>query len=105
MLLCQFSDPHVVVVPPAGRVDTARHLAAAVAQVNAMAVQPDVLLLTGDLTDNGTAAEYGLAHRKFQGSPSNRTATVDRPLCGRGWPACRVRREASVASCAADGPR
>jgi len=60
MLLCQFSDPHVVVVPPAGRVDTARHLAAAVAQVNAMAVRPDVLLLTGDLTDNGTAAEYGL---------------------------------------------
>ncbi|MCA3228610.1 MAG: phosphodiesterase [Burkholderiales bacterium] len=60
MLLCQFSDPHVVVVPPAGRVDTARHLAAAVAQVNAMAVRPDVLLLTGDLTDNGTEAEYGL---------------------------------------------
>ena len=31
--------------------------------------------------------------------------TNDRPLCGRGWPACRARRVASVASCAADGPR
>ena len=37
------------------------------------------------------------AYRKFQGSSSIRTATVDRPFCGRGWPAvgpysaCRIR--------------
>lgn len=33
------------------------------------------------------------AHRNSKGSPSNRTAVVAWPLCGRGWPACRARQE------------
>jgi len=47
------------------------------------------------------SADVERGDREFQGSPSNRTIRVDRPLCGRGWPARRARRVASVASCAA----
>ena len=53
MLIAQLSDPHYV---PAdvrlfGRLDTAACLARAVAHVNALA--PDVVLITGDLTNDG----------------------------------------------------
>ncbi len=60
MLLAQLSDPHVA-APGAlsqGRVDTAAALRTAVAQLLALEPLPDAVLLTGDLVDRETAAEY-----------------------------------------------
>ena len=51
--------------PPAllyqGVVDANAALAAAVAQLNALDPQPDLVLLTGDVAEAGTAAEYAAA--------------------------------------------
>jgi 3',5'-cyclic-AMP phosphodiesterase len=63
MWIAQISDPHV---RPRGVlyknvVDSNAALAAAVRQVNALAPQPDVVLLTGDVVDEGHAAEYAMA--------------------------------------------
>ena len=62
MLLCQISDPHVV---PAGklaygRIDTPAMLDRCVRKVCAMPRMPDAVIVTGDLTDHGTADEYAL---------------------------------------------
>ncbi len=60
MLLAQISDTHVQL--PGGELDrhydTAGHLARAVAHLNALDPQPDVVLLTGDTVDAGAPAEY-----------------------------------------------
>src|SRR6187399_2953776 len=63
MWIAQLSDPHV---RPAGTlyqgvVDANAALAAAVAQLNALDPQPDLVLLTGDVTEAGTVAEYAAA--------------------------------------------
>jgi len=60
MLLAQISDLHV---RPEGRlykdvVDSNRMLDDAIAHLNALAPRPDLLLVTGDLVDDGTDAEY-----------------------------------------------
>ncbi len=62
MLLCQISDPHVVAEGTLayGRVDTPRLLERCVRKILALPRRPDAVVATGDLTDNGTAAEYGL---------------------------------------------
>jgi Icc protein len=62
MLLCQISDPHVV---PAGqlaygRIDTPAMLERCVRKVCALPRTPDAIVITGDLTDHGTADEYAL---------------------------------------------
>jgi Icc protein len=62
VLIAQLSDMHVA-APGAGLlqfVDGRERLAAALAHLAAMTSAPDVLLLTGDLVDHGTAAEYSL---------------------------------------------
>ena len=56
MLIAQMSDPHFM---PAdvrlfGRLDTAGYLERAVEHLNAL--EPDVVLITGDLTNDGDAA-------------------------------------------------
>lgn len=62
MLIAQITDLHIT----AGRrlayrrVDTAAALEACVARLNTLAPRPDVVLLTGDLVDTGSAEEYGL---------------------------------------------
>ena len=58
MLIAQMSDPHLVPgnVRLFGRLDTAGYLERAVAHVNALA--PDVVLITGDLTNDGDASVY-----------------------------------------------
>lgn len=60
MLIAQLSDLHIR--PPAqkayGRVDTAGLLRQAVSKINMMTPRPDVVLITGDLTDCGLVEEY-----------------------------------------------
>ena len=61
MLIAQISDTHVQM--PGGKLDrnyaTAAHLERAVEHLNGLERQPDVVLLTGDTVDEGTAQEYG----------------------------------------------
>lgn len=60
-LLAQLSDPHIQ--PPGmlalGRVDTAARLRAAVTSLTSLRPMPDAVVLTGDLVDRGSDAEYG----------------------------------------------
>jgi len=58
MLIAQMSDPHLVPedVRLFGRLDTAGYLERAVAHLNALA--PDVVLITGDLTNDGDEGVY-----------------------------------------------
>lgn len=60
MLLAQLSDPHITAPGTQlyNRVDTARHLQEAVGALMALDSRPDVVVLTGDLVDRGSAAEY-----------------------------------------------
>ncbi len=60
LLIAQLSDPHIGTGPDflGGRMDTERALRQAVAHVAAMEPLPDLVLLTGDLTERGSAAEY-----------------------------------------------
>jgi Icc protein len=60
MLIAQLSDLHV---RPDGRLyqgvaDSNAQLAAALSHVNALDPRPDMVLLTGDLVETGTAPEY-----------------------------------------------
>ncbi len=60
MIIGQISDFHVA--PPGSETDrrfrTAEHLERCVAHLNALEPAPEVLLLTGDLVHDGSAAEY-----------------------------------------------
>ena len=56
-LIVQLSDPHIGA--DWADVDPVAALTAAVDCVRAMRPQPDALLVTGDLVDNGSDAEYG----------------------------------------------
>lgn len=60
MLLCQITDPHIVRdgALAYGKVDTAGMLARCVQQIGAMSRAPDLLVVTGDLTDHGAPDEY-----------------------------------------------
>lgn len=60
MLIAQLSDPHIF--EPGrlmeGRVDTAAGLASAIERVRALRPQPDLVLLTGDLVNDGGPEQY-----------------------------------------------
>ena len=60
MIIAQLSDPHIGVPGTLlyGRVDTADFLARAVAEINRLEPRPDIVVLTGDLVDQGSAEEY-----------------------------------------------
>lgn len=60
MLIAQLSDCHIVDrgEPFADRVDSAAGLRAAIATVNELETMPDLVLLTGDLVNHGTASQY-----------------------------------------------
>jgi 3',5'-cyclic AMP phosphodiesterase CpdA len=62
MLIAQISDPHIQ--PEGrlayGRVDTVAALSACVQRLLALDPQPDVLLITGDMVERGSDAEYAL---------------------------------------------
>jgi Icc protein len=60
MLLAQISDLHVTAKGKRlfDRIDTPAFLARAVAHLNALDPRPDFVWITGDLVDQGSAAEY-----------------------------------------------
>lgn len=74
MLVAQITDPHVLAAgklfhsprrafpadapPDWSHIDTAAYLAQAIAELNALNPRPDVIVITGDLTDHGGAEEY-----------------------------------------------
>jgi 3',5'-cyclic AMP phosphodiesterase CpdA len=62
MLIAQLTDTHLKPGgrPAYGRVDTAGLLVAAIDHVNALTPAVDAVILSGDLTDTGTAAEYAV---------------------------------------------
>ncbi|MFZ6761891.1 phosphodiesterase [Pseudoroseomonas sp. WGS1072] len=65
MLIAQISDPHLR--PPGilyqGLVDSNAMFDAAVRHLNALDPAPDLVLLSGDLVDEGTAEEYAAARQ------------------------------------------
>jgi 3',5'-cyclic-AMP phosphodiesterase len=56
VILAQLTDPHITVGP--GDAGSAAALAAAIAAVNAFDPLPDAVLLTGDVTEHASEAEY-----------------------------------------------
>ena len=62
MLIAQLTDTHITAPGTLayGIVDTAAYLARAVAEIEGVAPRPDLVVLTGDLVDKGTAEEYEL---------------------------------------------
>ncbi len=60
MLLCHISDPHVVAAGKLayGKVDTVGMLDRCIAQVLALRPAPDVVVVTGDLTNDGAPEQY-----------------------------------------------
>jgi Icc protein len=62
LLVAQITDLHVVGKDQLcqGRVATHAQLQEAVAHINGLDPRPDVVLVTGDLTDHGTIEEYGV---------------------------------------------
>lgn len=62
MLIAHLTDTHLGIDSGAlgGRLDPAAALRRALARVRALAPAPAVLLLTGDLTEAGRAADYTL---------------------------------------------
>lgn len=71
MLIAHFSDTHIR--PKAqhayGFVDTAQLLTQAVGKIKAQLTRPDVLLITGDLTDCGLVEEYQHLRELLDGLP------------------------------------
>ncbi len=63
MLIAQITDLHVVGKDQLcqGRVATHAQLQEAVAHINGLDPRPDLVLVTGDLTDHGTPEEYAVA--------------------------------------------
>jgi 3',5'-cyclic-AMP phosphodiesterase len=66
-LLAQLSDPHIEVGP--GDRGSAQALAAAVAAVLALRPLPDAVVVTGDIANDGAAAEYERAHELLAALP------------------------------------
>lgn len=63
MLIAQLSDPHIRPIGTLykGLVDSNAMFAAAVRHLNALSPAPDVVILSGDVTEEGLAEEYDLA--------------------------------------------
>lgn len=70
MLIAQLSDPHLQATgrPGLPSLDTAARLAAALARAARHA--PDLLILSGDLTEHGDAESYALASDLLAGFPA-----------------------------------
>ena len=59
-VVAQLTDPHILDAGEqlGGRIDTAGYLRAAVAHVNGLRPQPALVIITGDLTDEGSIEQY-----------------------------------------------
>jgi 3',5'-cyclic AMP phosphodiesterase CpdA len=68
MRILQLSDPHVRVPGDrlSGRVETLPYLERAILAVERFRPRPDFVLITGDIVDLGTAAEYRLARAALE---------------------------------------
>ncbi|MCP3913325.1 MAG: phosphodiesterase [Actinomycetia bacterium] len=68
MLIAQISDCHVVADPDRVRYDVnpAAGLSGAVTHLNGLSPRPDVVVLTGDLVEHGTAEEYAVLRDRLQ---------------------------------------
>src|SRR5699024_3190328 len=69
MLIAQLSDPHI---RPAdtlyqGRVDSNAMFRAAIDQLDQLYPQPDLVIISGDLVDEGSPAEYAMARALLAG--------------------------------------
>lgn len=60
MLIAQITDLHVQEKPGLDGVMASDHLARCVATLNRLDPRPDLVVMTGDLTEHGGAAEYAL---------------------------------------------
>lgn len=71
MLIAQISDLHVLAdgTPLGGQVDTQAALVAAMDHLAALAPRPDLVLATGDLTQDGLPEDYALLRSAFGGLP------------------------------------
>lgn len=69
MLIAQLSDLHICDdgVLYKGVVSTNQMAAAAVAHLNGLDPQPDLVLLTGDVVEDGTFSQYAMAHQILAG--------------------------------------
>ncbi|WP_374571980.1 phosphodiesterase [Phenylobacterium sp.] len=68
MLIAQITDTHVVAAGTRAyqdQVDTNGRCALAIERLNALDPRPDFVVVTGDLTDHGTPAEYEELKRQF----------------------------------------
>jgi 3',5'-cyclic AMP phosphodiesterase CpdA len=71
MLIAQVSDPHVTVAgaSPGAGVDSHARLAAVLRCIAGLAPRPEAIVLSGDLVEAGTAAEYQRLAALFADSP------------------------------------
>jgi len=71
MLLAQLSDPHVRAPgnPFAGRLDTGAYLDRAVDRLLSLRPSPDLVLVTGDLVDDGAPAAYARCRQALDRLP------------------------------------
>jgi len=69
VIVAQMTDLHVVERGHTlhGMLDTNSMAAAAVAHLNALTTRPDVALVTGDLTEHGSAGEYAMLRELLDG--------------------------------------
>ena len=74
MLIAQISDPHVMPqgVLYQGLVDSNAMFAAAITHLKQLPQRPDLVILSGDVVDGGTPAEYALAREVL--------AAIEQPL-------------------------
>ena len=65
MLIAQLSDPHVCAEGTLyqGLVDSNAMFVAAIRHLNSLPTVPDVVILTGDVTEHGTPEEYALSRQ------------------------------------------
>lgn len=69
MLIAQITDPHVMRPGKLvyGKLDSTAHLARAIARLNGLDPRPDIVLITGDLVDAGSAEEYARLRAQLDG--------------------------------------
>ncbi len=86
MLIAHLTDPHIGLDPGvlAGRLDPEASLRRALARVRSLGTAPDVLLLSGDLTESGRDADYRTLRAIFDEELSGHLKGLPRVLAVAG---------------------